>query len=122
MATITVSDHVTSTFLKGLNTLSHVLDVAEAHAATTGADPTADYLPARLIDDMRPLSFQILNLTRNTKAVLDRLSGAETPAWEDNEKTWAEFRARIDKAKAYIEGVDKKAIDERVGKGVEIDQ
>ncbi|KAK0639943.1 hypothetical protein B0T16DRAFT_339079 [Cercophora newfieldiana] len=124
MSTITLSTHVTSTFLKGLNTLSHVLDVAESHAAATGADLNNDYLPARLIDDMRPLSFQIQNVTKNVKAVLDRLTGAtgeDAKPWQDTEKTWEEFRGRIEKAKAYIEGVDKTVIDERADRGEEID-
>jgi uncharacterized protein len=122
MATISVSSHVISTFSKGLNTLSHILDVAEAHAATTGADPTNDYLPARIIEDMRPLSFQILNITKNVKAVLDRLTGADATPWEDTENTWAEYKGRIEKAKQYIEAADVATIDARLEQGTEIDQ
>jgi len=122
MATITISSHVATTFTKGLNTLSHILDVAEAHAAKTGADVNNDYLPARLIEDQRPLSFQIQNATKNVKAHLDRLSGSDAAPWEDTEKTWGELRGRIDKAKKYVEGVDLSVIDKRLEEGVQVDQ
>ncbi|KAK0609244.1 hypothetical protein B0T14DRAFT_532069 [Immersiella caudata] len=109
MATINISSHVATTFTKGLNTLLHILDAAEAHAKKTGADVNNDYLPAHP------------NATKNVKAHLDRLSGSDAAPWEDTEKTWEEFRSRIAKAKKYIEGVDLSVIDKRLEEGVKVD-
>jgi hypothetical protein len=124
-ANLSASLHVTRTFTKGLNTLSHILDVAEAHAAANNANLTNDYLTARLIEDMRPLSFQIQNVTKTVKATLDRLTGAEgedAKPWEDTEKTWEEFRGRIEKAKKYVADVDRGVIDKRLDEGAQVDQ
>src|SRR6516165_1848117 len=69
----------------GLNALSVILDKAEAHAEAKKIDPTV-----------------LLNA---------RLSGLEPPKHEDNEKTFAELKARIAKALAYVKTLDAKAID-----------
>ncbi|KAK1756521.1 hypothetical protein QBC47DRAFT_187442 [Echria macrotheca] len=118
-ATITLSDLVVTTFTKGLNTLTHVLQVAEAHAATQGINPDTEYLPARLIDDMRPLQFQLQNVTKHVRVVLGRLTGEEYPVWEDTETTIKEFYGRIEKARKLLEGVDKSKIDARAGEVVD---
>lgn len=122
-STIPLSTLVLTTFSKGLSTLTHLLRVAESHAAANGIDPNTEYLPARLIEDMRPLSFQIQNATKHVRVVLARLTGEEFEAWEDSEKTFGEFYERIDKARGVLERVErdlKGRIDERAG--VVIDQ
>lgn len=113
MATIQLSDLVEKTFTRGLDVLSHILKVAETHAAANGINPDTEYLSARLIDDMRPLTFQLQNVTNHVRVVLSRLAGVEYPAWEDTETTFGEFHERIAKAQALLKEVDKSRIDER---------
>ena len=122
-STIPLSTLVLTTFSKGLDTLSHILHVAESHTQANDIDPNTEYLSARLIEDMRPLSFQIQNLTKHVRVVLARLTGEDFEVWEDSEKTFAEFYTRIEKARGVIERVEREfkgRIDERAG--VVVDQ
>jgi hypothetical protein len=108
-----LSDLVLPTFTKGLNTLNHILTVAEEHAKSHNLDPDVEYPSARLVDDMLPLSFQVQNATKTVRVALARLEGKEDQPWEDNEKTIADLKARVEKALAVIKGVDRGVVDER---------
>ncbi|KAK1833687.1 hypothetical protein QBC39DRAFT_345842 [Podospora conica] len=121
MATLQISDLLVDTYTKGLNTLLHILDVAASHAAANGVDPST-YLDARLVEDQRPLSFQIQNATRQVRLVVGRVTGTEIPGVEDTEKTVDEFRARIASALEFLKGVDRKGIDEFVERGESVTQ
>ena len=94
----------------GLNALSVILDKAEAHAEAKKIDPTV-LLNARLFPDMFPLTRQVQIACDQAKNGAARLAGLEPPKYEDNEKTFAELKARIAKALAYVKTVDTKAID-----------
>ena len=94
----------------GLNALSVILDKAEAHAEAKKIDPTV-LLNARLFPDMFPLSRQVQIACDQAKNGAARLAGLEPPKHEDNEKTFAELKARIAKALAYVKTLDAKAID-----------
>ncbi|KAK3947350.1 hypothetical protein QBC32DRAFT_318926 [Pseudoneurospora amorphoporcata] len=48
---IQLSELVLSTFSKGLNTLTHILNGAEQHAFSQGLSADAEYPNARLIDE-----------------------------------------------------------------------
>jgi len=121
MATIDITAYVFDTFNKGLNTLTHILQVAEAHARKSGLDFDVDYLPARLADDMRPLSFQIQNATGTIKMHLGRLTGNAYPYWDDDEKSLGELYARIAKTKEFLAAVDRTKVNERLDGGAEVD-
>jgi len=94
----------------GLNALSVILDKAEAHAEAKKIDPTV-LLNARLFPDMFPLTRQVQIACDQAKNGAARLAGLEPPKYEDNEKTFAELKARIAKALAYVKTLDAKAID-----------
>lgn len=117
---LTLSSVVLPTFSKGLDTLTHILKTAQDHAAKNGIDADATYPDARLIEDMRPLTFQIQNSTRTVLRVVNRLQGTPEDVWEDNETTFADFYARIEKAQALVKKADVKAIDERAETEVEL--
>ena len=97
-------------FQIGLNALSVILDKAEAHAEAKKIDPTV-LLNARLFPDMFPLTRQVQIACDQAKNGAARLAGLEPPKYEDNEKTFAELKARIAKALAYVKTLDAKAID-----------
>jgi len=93
-----------------LNALSAILDKAEAFAAAKKIEPTV-LLRWRLTPDMFDLTRQIQVATDQARRGAARLAGAEAPKVEDNETTFAQLKERIAKTVAYLNTLDKKAID-----------
>ena len=89
-------------FRQMLNSLSDVLRKAEAHATAKNIDPSV-LLQARLFPDMLPFTRQIQIAADFANSVPSRLAGAEVPAYEDNEQTFAELQARIAKTLALLD-------------------
>ena len=88
-------------FVRMLKQLLHVLDLGEANAAQRRIRPEV-LVNARLAPDMNPLSFQIQSATDRTKFFVARVTGQTPPSWPDEEKTFDELRARINKALDYL--------------------
>jgi hypothetical protein len=85
-----------------LKNLSAVIAKAEAHCEARKIDPNA-FLASRLYPDMLPFTAQVLIATDNAKGAAARLAGIEIPKFEDNEKTFPELHARIDKTIAFLD-------------------
>ena len=85
-----------------LKNLSAVMAKGEAHCEAKKIDPSA-FLGSRLYPDMLPFTAQVQIAADNVKGAAGRLSGAEIPKFEDNEKTFAELQARIDKTVAFLD-------------------
>ena len=98
-------------FEVGLNTLSALLDTAEAYAEAKGVDPTV-LLNTRLFPNMFALTRQVQSACDAAKNGGARLAGIDPPSYEDNEKTIAELKARIAKTVAFVKSLDTKNIDE----------
>jgi uncharacterized protein len=92
-------------FKKMLGALDTVLARAEAHATEKKYEPDA-LLQARLFPDMFPLTRQVQIACDFAKSVPSRLAGADVPAYEDTEKTFADLRARIRKTLDHIGTID----------------
>ena len=109
---MTLSMHAASVpvFKQMLASLADVLSKAEAHAADRKIDPNA-FLQARLFPDMFPLVRQVQIACDFAKSVPARLAGADVPAYEDTEQTFAELKARIAKTLEFIDGLDAAAFD-----------
>ena len=109
---MTLSMHAASVpvFKQMLASLGDVLSKAEAHATDRKIDHNA-LLQARLFPDMFPLVRQVQIACDFAKSVPARLAGAEVPAYEDSEQTFAELQARIAKTLEFIEGLDVAAFD-----------
>jgi uncharacterized protein len=98
------------TFVIGLNALSAVLGKAEAYAASKKLDPAV--LPNfRLAPDMFTLTRQVQVACDTAKRGCARLAGVEAPAYEDNETTLEQLKARIAKTVAFLKTLDPKQID-----------
>jgi hypothetical protein len=97
-------------FAQLLGALGNVLGKAEAHAAAKKIDP-AVLLASRLAPDMFPLSRQVHLACDFAKGATARLAGVEVPSWSDEEKTFAEFRARAGKTLDYVQGFKPAQID-----------
>jgi hypothetical protein len=93
-----------------LRNLIHILEKGEANAQTRKFEP-AVLTTARLAPDMLPLARQILIACDAPKLGIARISGIEAPKFEDNEVTFADLKARIQKTLDYLESVPAKAID-----------
>jgi hypothetical protein len=89
-------------FRSMLKNLQAVMAKAEAHCEAKKIDPNA-LLASRLYPDMLPFTAQVQIATDNVKGAAGRLAGAEIPKFEDNEKTFPELQARIDKTIAFLD-------------------
>ncbi|MFN9739481.1 MAG: DUF1993 family protein, partial [Pseudomonadota bacterium] len=70
---------------------------------------------SRLAPDMFPFARQVQIAADVAKACAARLSGIEPPKYDDNEASLAELRARLEKTIAFIEGVDRLAVEAASG-------
>lgn len=102
---------------RALRNLSAVLRKGEAHAAARNVDPSV-LLGYRLAPDMFPLTRQVQIACDMAKGCVARLAGAEVPSYADDEKTFAELQARIDKTIAFIESFQPAQIDGSEGRMV----
>jgi hypothetical protein len=95
-------------FVQGLKGLKGVLIKAQVHIEAKKLDPEA-LLKDRLYPDMFPLIRQVQIATDFAKGCAARLAGEEVPSWDDTETSFDELIARIDRAIAYVEGLDPAA-------------
>ena len=110
-------------FIRVMNNLKVVLDKGAAHAAANKIDPTV-LLNSRLFPDMFPLVRQVQIASDNAKGGGARLAGMTPPKYEDNEASFPELNARIDKTIAFlqtltpaqIDGSEEKTINLTLGK------
>lgn len=97
-------------FVNILGNLATILDKAQAHVDAKKID--AAVLPSfRLYPDMLPLTSQVQIACDTAKGVVARLAGIDIPAFEDNEKTLADLKARIAKTVAFIQTVKPEQVD-----------
>ena len=87
-----------------LRNLSHILDKGEASAQARKFDPSV-LTTARLAPDMLPFTRQVLIACDGAKNGVARIAGVEPPKFEDNEASFAELKARIQKTLDFLETV-----------------
>lgn len=92
-------------FQQMLTALGGVVAKAEAHAADRKIDPAA-LLQARLFPDMFPLARQVQIACDFATSVSARLAGAEVPAYEAGDQTFADLQQRIAATLSFIGGLD----------------
>ena len=97
-------------FINALNSLSAILDKAQAHVDAKKLDE-ATLTSFRLFPDMLPMARQILIATDTAKGLAARLAGVDIPVYEDTEKTLGELKARIAKTVAYLQTFKPEQID-----------
>lgn len=97
-------------FLKTLGNLAAILDKGAAFAAAKQVDPSV-LLAYRLAPDMFTLTRQVQIAADHAKRAAARLAGIDAPPYEDNETSFAELKARIDKTVAFINTVKPGQID-----------
>jgi hypothetical protein len=106
-----------------LKALAAILDKAVEHAESKKTPRRAfeeALLSDRIVFDQFPLSLQIQIATDNAKGGAARLAGIEAPKFEDNEKTFAELKARIDKTIAFLDTVKPEQVAGQEARKVEL--
>ncbi|HSW11268.1 MAG TPA: DUF1993 family protein [Solimonas sp.] len=106
-------------FQRALGNLRNCLDKAAAHAEARKIDPAA-LLGFRLYPDMFPLSRQVQIAADMAKGCAARLAGVDVPKYEDNEASFAELAARIDKTLVFIGGFGAAQIDGSEDKPIQL--
>ena len=97
-------------FKQLLGALSAILSKTETHVLNNKIDP-AILLQASLFPDMFNFIRQVQIATDFAKGVTARLAGVEVPAYEDNEVSFQELKARVAKTLLFISSVMPTQID-----------
>lgn len=106
-------------FQKSLLALKEVLAKGAAHADAKKIEGSV-FLTSRLYPDMFPLTRQVQIAADFGKGPVARLAGVEVPKYEDNETTFAELAARIDKTLAFIGTFKPEQIDGQENRDIEL--
>ncbi|MDH4467047.1 MAG: DUF1993 domain-containing protein [Bacteriovoracaceae bacterium] len=97
-----VYDLVITQFSISLAGLKNVMLKAKAHAEANKFDPNK-FLDLKFAPDMLALTKQVQIASDNAKGAAGRLSGKEIPVFADDEKTFDELIARVEKTINYLE-------------------
>lgn len=92
-------------FQQMLAALGGILAKAETFAVERKIDPAA-LLQARLFPDMFPLARQVQIACDFAASVSARLAGAEVPAYEIGDQTFADLQQRIKATLDFVDGLD----------------
>lgn len=111
--TISMYDASVPVFKQMLTALQAILDKAQAHDA-----PASALLQASLFPDMFNLTRQVQIASDFAKSVTARLAGLDMPAYEDNETSFTELQARIEKTVQFINTVRPEQINGSEGKEI----
>ncbi|ASU37802.1 DUF1993 domain-containing protein [Herbaspirillum sp. meg3] len=104
-------------FKQALNALKDILKKAEAHATAKSIDADV-FLKARLFPDMLNLTRQVQIAADFAKGVPARLANVEVPPYEDNEASFADLQARLDKTIAFIDGLKPEQFEGAEGREI----
>jgi hypothetical protein len=121
--TISMYQASVPSLIRSLNNLAAILEKGAAHAEAKNIDPSV-LISSRLYPDMFPLGRQVQIASDVARRGAARLAGSEAPSIEDNETTFPELIARLQKTTSYLEtltpdlidGSEEKSISLPVGK------
>lgn len=106
-------------FIRMLDNLSAILDKAKRHAEAKQTGESV-LLDARLAPDMYPLSKQIEIAADMAKACAARLAGTEAPRFGNGEACFEDYKNRIARTIAFLEGVDAERVNNSENRDIEI--
>ena len=102
----TIYDASAPVFVRAMTNMAAWLDKALKDGRSEAA-----LLEARLAPDMRPFPAQVQMASDTAKSSIARLTGIEAPAMPDTEASFAELKDRCRRTVAFIESVDRSALD-----------
>lgn len=97
-------------FVRALTNLKAILAKGAAHAAAKKIDESA-FMQARLAPDMFPLPQQVQIATDMARGGAARLAGSEPPKFDDNETSFAELIARVERTIAFVQALPAAKFD-----------
>ena len=97
-------------FLKMLGNLRSFIVKGETYAQEHSIEPAA-LLNARLFPNMLPLIKQVQIASDSSKGCVARLAGVDVPKFEDNETSFDDVKARIDKTMDFLKTFRPEQID-----------
>ncbi|KAH6898155.1 hypothetical protein B0T10DRAFT_543169 [Thelonectria olida] len=103
--------------IKYLKNLSGIVQKGAKHCEEKAIKPD-EMINYRLIADMRGLAYQVQSCSNTAKFAVQRLGASDVPVFEDNEATFDELQARIQKTIEVLEKTDPSVIDSKVDKEV----
>jgi len=98
---ISVYDQSVARMSHMLHNLDNIVSKAEAYADANNIEHSV-LLHARLYPTMRDFIFQVQVATDVAKGCAARLSGMDSPKWSDDEETFADVHARINKSLDFL--------------------
>jgi hypothetical protein len=107
---IELYDLTVPVFIRTLGIMSKFLERGRAYAAEKGIDE-AEFLTARLYEDMAPLTAQIQRVSDTSKLFAVRVGAVENVPMEDNEASFADLQARLTKTIDFLKSVPADAIN-----------
>ena len=108
--TISMYQASVPSLVRSLNNLAAILQKGAAHAEAKKIDPSV-LIGSRLYPDMFPLVKQVQIASDIARRGAARLAGSEAPSIEDNETTFPELIARLQKTTSYLETLTPNLID-----------
>ena len=93
-----------------LSGLMATIDKAIAHGAAAKYDQQA-YLTARFFPDMYPFDKQVRMVARWAESIPAMLAGVTADKPADDEKSLEDLKARLERALAYAQSIDRAVID-----------
>lgn len=120
MGELSFYDSFVPIVVKGLNSLDGILTKAEGYAKEKGIDADAEFVSAKLAEDMLPLTFQIQAVSNGVKKSYTRITGKQLDEWKDDEKTFAELHTRIAKTLELMTSVKREDVDGKAGSEVDV--
>jgi len=98
-----------------LGNLEHMLQKGEANAKERGIEPDV-FLNARLAPDMYPLLKQVQVITSLVKNCPHRMAGTQPPVFEENEESFADLHATIERAREVLNSFAESDINGHEGR------
>ncbi len=102
-------------FVRMLNNLNGIVYKGAAWAEARKIEPMV-LLNSRLYPDMFPLVRQVQIASDTAKGAAARLAGLEPPTYDDNETSFAQLAARIDRTITYLKSFEPGQIDGSEGR------
>jgi hypothetical protein len=106
--------HSVPVFKQMLTALKTMLVQASEHAAAKGIEPDA-LLQARLFPDMFPLIKQVQIAADFSRGISARLAGVDVPAFDGQEKTFADLDALLTQTLAFLDSVNASQFEGKEG-------
>lgn len=107
-----------ATYQHALRVLESVLRKGEARALEAGFPPE-NLLHARLAPDMHPLLRQVQIACDLMKSGAARIAGVEIPSHADDETSFEQLYARIDKVQEFLKSIDANAVEQGADRTIE---